>query len=368
MLYQLGRDEQHRDVWWIRAARDATQHALAGEAHRLLQSLPSAHEHIFYTAPTPSRRRRTRSCGRPTLAALTGLDLPAAAAAYLSGPAAFMTDIPDALVALGVEPDPVHRAVRCAAGDQPRASPTRTGRHHTGPRARREPARRSPSPAAASSCAGPAGTGPAGAGRHVRRPDPVVAPYRGLPHLHHADPLRRRSATRRPARAARSQRVPRSAARSPTATSCSTSDVRPSPVDGGRRRWTPTTRVSAAAEDEAEPGAGDDVERLVRAEVMRATPTPTASAVAMTRRVRPRYGQRMTSVAAATIASPDGNDRPAGGTSRRIGLDSVWQGRSRSTSFLRSWRSATSSSGTSRTGPGPGASGASPAAPRSAPE
>jgi ferredoxin-NADP reductase/MOSC domain-containing protein YiiM len=109
MLYQLAAAGSTRDVWWIHAARDASQHAFAGEAHRLLQSLPSAHERIFYTAAdagAPPGSPVTR--GRPTLAALAGLDLPAGAVAYICGPTAFMTDVRDALVALGVEPDRVH--------------------------------------------------------------------------------------------------------------------------------------------------------------------------------------------------------------------------------------------------------------------
>ena len=109
MLYQLAATNSGRDVWWIHAARDASQHAFAAEAHRLLQSLPSAHERIFYTAAdaeVPPGSPVIR--GRPTLAALAGLDLPADATAYLCGPAAFMADVRDALVALGVEPDRVH--------------------------------------------------------------------------------------------------------------------------------------------------------------------------------------------------------------------------------------------------------------------
>src|SRR6185369_9812795 len=50
MLHQLAAAGSTRDVWWIHVARDASQHAFAAEAHRLLQSLPSAHECIFYTA------------------------------------------------------------------------------------------------------------------------------------------------------------------------------------------------------------------------------------------------------------------------------------------------------------------------------
>ena len=109
MLHHLAAAGSSRDIWWIHAARDASEHAFAAEAHRLLQSLPSAHECIFYTAPdaeAPPDRPVVR--GRPTLAALAGLDLPTGATAYLCGPAAFMTDVRDALVALGVEPDRVH--------------------------------------------------------------------------------------------------------------------------------------------------------------------------------------------------------------------------------------------------------------------
>jgi ferredoxin-NADP reductase len=109
MLHQLVATNSTRDVWWIHAARDTTQHAFADEAHRLLQSLPSAHERIFYTsadAQAPPTSPVIR--GRPTLAALAGLGLPAGATAYLCGPASFMTDVRDALVDLGIEPDRVH--------------------------------------------------------------------------------------------------------------------------------------------------------------------------------------------------------------------------------------------------------------------
>jgi ferredoxin-NADP reductase/MOSC domain-containing protein YiiM len=109
MLHQLAAAGSTRDVWWIHVARDASQHAFAVEAHRLLQSLPSAHERIFYTAADaelPPDGPVVR--GRPTQDALTALDLPAGATAYICGPAAFMTDIQGALVALGVAPDRVH--------------------------------------------------------------------------------------------------------------------------------------------------------------------------------------------------------------------------------------------------------------------
>ena len=86
--------------------------------------------------------------GRPTLAALAGLGLPAGATAYLCGPAAFMTDMRDALVALGVEPDRVHTEL---FGTLPPINPGVTDTDRPAPHqppARAGPARRSPSPAA----------------------------------------------------------------------------------------------------------------------------------------------------------------------------------------------------------------------------
>jgi ferredoxin-NADP reductase len=85
------------------------QHAFAGEAHQLLQSLPHAHERIFYTSPDAGPRSTgTVIRGRPTLAALADLSLPAEAEAYLCGPTRFMNDMHDALVEVGIAPQRLH--------------------------------------------------------------------------------------------------------------------------------------------------------------------------------------------------------------------------------------------------------------------
>ncbi len=107
MLHELAATKTARDVWWIHTARDANQHAFACEAHQLLQSLPSAHEHVFYTAADAQLGPQIIK-GRPTVAALARLGLPLDATAYLCGPAAFMTDLADALVQLGIESDRLH--------------------------------------------------------------------------------------------------------------------------------------------------------------------------------------------------------------------------------------------------------------------
>jgi ferredoxin-NADP reductase/MOSC domain-containing protein YiiM len=106
MLHQLAAAGGTREVWWIHTARDASQHAFAAEAHQLLQSLPRAHERVFYTSPDtepPAGIHVTR--GRPTLAALS---LPTDASAYVCGPASFMADTRAALGELGIAPGRVH--------------------------------------------------------------------------------------------------------------------------------------------------------------------------------------------------------------------------------------------------------------------
>jgi ferredoxin-NADP reductase len=105
MLHQLAGTRTGREVWWIHTARDAQQHAFAQEAHQLLRSMAHGHERIFYTSPDaepPSGIPVLR--GRPTLAALAGLGLPADASAYLCGPTSFLDDMRKALGELGIAP------------------------------------------------------------------------------------------------------------------------------------------------------------------------------------------------------------------------------------------------------------------------
>ncbi len=96
-------------MWWIHTTRDASQHAFADEAHRLLQGLPRAHERIFYTSPGNGPPPPVPVLhGRPTLAALAGLGLPSDATAYLCGPGPFMDDLRTILGELGLPLGRVH--------------------------------------------------------------------------------------------------------------------------------------------------------------------------------------------------------------------------------------------------------------------
>jgi ferredoxin-NADP reductase len=98
MLSQLAAARSERDLWWICGTRGPNEHPLAAEAHALLATLPRAHEHVFYSSVD----------GRLTKEKLAGLSLPAGASAYICGPASFMTDVRDALTAIGVDPARIH--------------------------------------------------------------------------------------------------------------------------------------------------------------------------------------------------------------------------------------------------------------------
>jgi ferredoxin-NADP reductase/MOSC domain-containing protein YiiM len=103
MLHQLAAEHSKREVWWIHAARNQTQHALASEAHELLGQLDNTRECVFYTAPDAVVTGTIRR-GRLDAAAVADLGLPAGATAYLCGPDSFMTDTRAALLEAGLSP------------------------------------------------------------------------------------------------------------------------------------------------------------------------------------------------------------------------------------------------------------------------
>jgi ferredoxin-NADP reductase/MOSC domain-containing protein YiiM len=109
MLHQLAAENSTREIWWLHGARRPEEHDLAAEAQALLASLPRAHAHLFYSAATPTERHRMHAAaGRLSRDKLAALGIPASANAYLCGPTSFMTDMQDALAALGVESGRIH--------------------------------------------------------------------------------------------------------------------------------------------------------------------------------------------------------------------------------------------------------------------
>jgi ferredoxin-NADP reductase/MOSC domain-containing protein YiiM len=106
MLHALAFAHSTRPIWWLHTTRNGTTHAFAGEVTTLLQSLPNAHRHVFYTHGEKSAGFVT--CGRLDSQAIAALGLPADAAVYLCGPAQFMTDMRDACTGAGIDAGNIH--------------------------------------------------------------------------------------------------------------------------------------------------------------------------------------------------------------------------------------------------------------------
>ncbi|MFF4864683.1 MOSC domain-containing protein [Streptomyces sp. NPDC001231] len=134
MLHRLASARDPRPVWWIHTAHDRVHHAFADETHALLAQLPDAHEHVYYTseAPPPGERHITR--GRPTASALTALDIPTDADAYLCGPTAFMKDLGGYLRDHGLRAERIHTEQFSALpAINPGVTPTPAVRPHQPP-------------------------------------------------------------------------------------------------------------------------------------------------------------------------------------------------------------------------------------------
>jgi ferredoxin-NADP reductase/MOSC domain-containing protein YiiM len=109
MLHELAASRSARDIWWLYGARRPAEHPFAAEAHALLKSLPHTRECVFYSAATPQERRRASAgAGRLSAAKLGELGIPAAASAYVCGPASFMADMQAALSSAGIGAASIH--------------------------------------------------------------------------------------------------------------------------------------------------------------------------------------------------------------------------------------------------------------------
>jgi ferredoxin-NADP reductase len=112
MLHELAARRTDREVWWIHSDRGPGEDALAVEAGDLLASLPNAHVLVFWSRATVAELRDGHvEPGRVTKAKLAALGVPVAADAYVCGPTSFMTDIREALTAIGIDPARIHTEV-----------------------------------------------------------------------------------------------------------------------------------------------------------------------------------------------------------------------------------------------------------------
>ncbi|OBK13160.1 MOSC and FAD-binding oxidoreductase domain-containing protein [Mycobacterium asiaticum] len=98
MLHALSTTASGREIWWVHTTRSRESQAFAGEVSVLVESLPHAHQRVFYTEAE----------GRLDRQAITALRLPVEAAVYLCGPTQFMDDIRDALTSIGFNAADIH--------------------------------------------------------------------------------------------------------------------------------------------------------------------------------------------------------------------------------------------------------------------
>lgn len=106
MLHALAAARSQRDIWWLHTTHDHKTHAFDDEVTGLIESLPRARRHIFYTADPGAKDIATH--GRLTGESIAALGLPVDATVYLCGPTGFMDAMRDALTAAGIEAGRIH--------------------------------------------------------------------------------------------------------------------------------------------------------------------------------------------------------------------------------------------------------------------
>ncbi len=110
MLQALAEAHSDREIWWLHGARNSRDHSFAAEARAVLDSLPNARAHVYYSRPGPDdvEGRDFESAGRLSAPLLGELDPPRDAEAYLCGPAPFMEEISAGLAAMGLDVSRIH--------------------------------------------------------------------------------------------------------------------------------------------------------------------------------------------------------------------------------------------------------------------
>jgi ferredoxin-NADP reductase/MOSC domain-containing protein YiiM len=110
MLHELATEHAGRKIWWLHGARSGRELAFAAEARELLAALPNVHVHVCFSRPDQAdvEGRDFDAAGRLSAAALTELELPRDAEAYLCGPGPFMDEISAGLAAIGLDAAHIH--------------------------------------------------------------------------------------------------------------------------------------------------------------------------------------------------------------------------------------------------------------------
>jgi ferredoxin-NADP reductase/MOSC domain-containing protein YiiM len=110
MLHALAAELSTRQVWWLHAARDGQHHPFAAEVRRLVRAITNGRSYVCYSLPRWNDRlgQEFDATGHLSRAVFDQIGVPREVDVYLCGPTQFMTDMKDALSAMGVAPDRIH--------------------------------------------------------------------------------------------------------------------------------------------------------------------------------------------------------------------------------------------------------------------
>ena len=106
MAHALAAAHSWRQIWWLHTTRNTESHAFAAEVTTLIESLPDAQQHVFYTGGDGADSFVVH--GRLNRESIAALHLPADATVYLCGPGAYMDAMREALTATGINPIHIH--------------------------------------------------------------------------------------------------------------------------------------------------------------------------------------------------------------------------------------------------------------------
>ncbi|MGC1303683.1 MAG: MOSC and FAD-binding oxidoreductase domain-containing protein [Caulobacteraceae bacterium] len=110
MLHALAAGGSSREVWWLHGARSGQAYAFGAETRRLVAGLSHGRSRVWFSHPAAAdcAGKDYDAAGRPSIDALTALEIPHEADFYICGPTGFITDMSAGLAAWGVARQRIH--------------------------------------------------------------------------------------------------------------------------------------------------------------------------------------------------------------------------------------------------------------------
>lgn len=110
MLHSLAGAHSTQQVLWLHGARDGQHHPFAAEVRHLMPALKNGRSYVCYSMPGPrdAQGKDFDTIGHLSRTVFDTVGLPVEADFYVCGPARFMTEMKDALAAVGVPLARIH--------------------------------------------------------------------------------------------------------------------------------------------------------------------------------------------------------------------------------------------------------------------